>query len=289
LSHEEASKISGKVWKLFVNIDGAEGKKICPLPYQQTGNAWVDKEAVKKVDAYSCYDRFQEIKHVLNEEEQGVLTAMIVNLAGCNPDMKNAGYWDMIRSHAINGHQYDLMDEIWINYKMKDGSSHLNRQIFNDAVDCGLEYTFKTHVSSIQQKANSAQIHTRDGRVFKGRKVLCTAPLNTLKSIKFDPPFGKLRQEAIVAGHTNFMTKCHAVVKGPDFASWAGASHPSPLNMAFGDGLTPEGDAHMTAFGGDWRDHFVLEEAPEKLVEAWNKFQAMDVKAIVSHETEFHQ
>ena len=214
---------------------------------------------------------------------------MIINLAGGKPDMKNSGYWDMIRSHAINGHQMDLMDEIWINYKMKDGSSHLSRQIFNDAVDCGLQYTFKTHVSRIEQKSNLAQIFTRDGRVFKGRKVICTAPLNTLKSIKFDPPLGKLRQEAANAGHTNFMTKCHAIVKGPDFASWAGACHPSPLNMAFGDGLTPDGDAHMTAFGCDWRDHFVLEEAPEKLVEAWNKFHPMDVKTIVSEPTEIFQ
>lgn len=59
--------------------------------------------------------------------------------------------------------------------------------------------------------------------------------------------------------------------------------------MAFGDGLTPDGDAHMTAFGCDWRDHFVLEEAPEKLVEAWNKFHPMDVKTIVSEPTEIFQ
>lgn len=211
---------------------------------------------------------------------------MIVNLAGGKPDMKNAGYWDMVRSHAINGHQYDLMDDIWVNYKMRDGSSHLSRQIFDEAVDYGLDYTFKTHVEGIEQGSDGhgdVTIHTADGSSFKGRKVLCTAPLNTLKSIKFDPPLEKVRKQAVDAGHINFMTKCHAVVEGPDFASWAGACHPSPLNMAFGDGLMPNNDAHLTAFGCDWRDHFVLEEHPEKLVDAWNKFHPMDVKAIVSH------
>lgn len=274
----------GKVWRLFVNIDGVEGKKVCPLPYAQTGNAWVNLDEVKKVDAYSCYDRFMEIKDQLSEEEQGVLWAMIINITGGKPDMKNSGYWDMIRSHAINGHSYDLMDEIWINYKMRDGSSHLSRQMFDEAVDCGLEYTFKTHVDRIVQEQSGrgdVTVHTRDGKTFRGRKLICTAPLNTLKSIQFEPPFEQLRQEVIDAGHINFMTKAHAFVKGPDMASWAGACHPGPLNMGFGDGLTAEGDAHLTAFGCDYRDHFVLEEAPEKLVDAFNALHPMEVKKMV--------
>jgi Flavin containing amine oxidoreductase len=283
--NEDASKIVGTVWRLFVNIDGAEGKKVCPLPYAQTGNPWVDCEVIKKVDAYSCWDRYLEIKDQLNEEEQGVLIATIINLTGGKPDMENSGYWDIIRSHPINSHTYDLMGEIWITYKMSDGSSHLTRQMFDEAIDYGLEYTFKTNVERIAQTSTGNgifQIHTRDGRVFKSRKAIGTAPLNTLKSIVFEPPFEKLRQEAVDAGHISFMTKAHVIIIGPDMASWAGACYPGPLNMAFGDGLTPDGDAHLTSFGCDYRDEFVLEEHPEKLAEAFQQFHPTEVKKIVS-------
>lgn len=285
LSHEDAVKIIGKVWKLFVNIDGVEGRNVCPLPYAQTGNPWVDLEEVKKVDAYSCWDRFSEIKDQLTLEERGVLQAMIINITGGKPDMKNSGYWDMIRSHALNGHSYEHMDEIWVNYKMRDGSSHLSRQIFDEAVDYGLEYTFNTHVERISQASELnglVSVHSRDGRVFTGRKAICTAPLNTLKSIQFEPSFEKLRQEVIEAGHINFMTKAHAFAKGPDMASWAGACHPGPLNMCFGDGITPQGNTHLTAFGCDYRDHFVLEEHPEQIVEAFQQLHPMEIEKIVS-------
>lgn len=254
----------------------------------QLGNPWVDRKTVEKWDAYSCWDRYLEIKDQLSKEEQGLLLALLLSITGGKPDLKNSGFWDMIRSHAMNGHSYDHMDEIWVTYKLRDGMSTLARKLFDEAVECGLDYTFKTHVERIVQASDgssSVQIHTRDGRVFKGRKSICTAPLNTLKSITFDPPLSALRQEAASAGHINFMTKAHAVVKGPGLAAWNGLCYPNALSAAYGDGITPSGDTHLVSFGADYRDDFVLEEHPEKLAEAFENFHPMEVKKIVSHTT----
>lgn len=178
------------------------------------------------------------------------------------------------------------MDEIWVTYKLREGQSALARKMFDEAATFGLEYAFQTHVDRIEQVVSgggsgSVLVHTRDGQVFKARKAVCTAPLNTLKSITFNPPLPDLRQEAVKAGHINFMTKAHAVVKGPGMASWNGACYPNPLSFAYGDGILPSGDAHLVSFGADYRHEFVLEEQPERLVNAFENFHPMEVKKIV--------
>ncbi|KAK7211512.1 hypothetical protein V2G26_018690 [Clonostachys chloroleuca] len=284
ISNELSSEIIGKVWRLFVDIDGQEGRTVCPLPHAQLENPFINRKDVEKWDSISCWDRFEAIKGQLNTEEQGVLKALLLSITGGKPDLKNSGFWDMIRSHAINGHTYDMMDPIWLLYKLRDGQSHFARLMFEEAVELGLEYTFRTHIEAIKQvNEGPTLVRARDGRVFRGRKIICTAPLNTLNSIQFDPPLSRLRQEAANQGHINFMTKAHAVVKGSGYASWNGLAYPNELSAAYGDGLLPNGDTHLVSFGADYRDEFVLEEQPERLVAAFKKFAPFDVKSVVFH------
>ena len=274
---------------MFVDIDGQEGRTVCPLPHAQLENPFINRKDAEKWDSYSCWDRFEDIKGQLSSEEQGVLKALILSITGGKPDLKNSGFWDMIRSHAINDHSYDMMDPIWLTYKLRDGQSHFARLIFEEAVELGLDYSLRTHVEAIKQVNQSLNtIHTRDGRTFRSRKVICTAPLNTLKCVHFDPPLSPLRQEAVNQGHINFMTKAHAVVKGSDYASWNGLAYPNELSAAYGDGVLPNGDSHLVSFGADYRDEFVLEKNPERLAKAFKRFANMDVKEVVSHERKNH-
>lgn len=282
LSHEEAGKIAAKAWDLFVDVDGAGCRKICPLPHAQLGNNFVNRKDVERLDAMSCWDRFQEIKDQLNDEEKGVLFSLLLIISGAHHDLKNSGLWDIVRAQSINGHYFDKMEEIWFTYKLRTGQSTLARKILDEAVEFGLDYMFKTHVDRIQQKDGITQIHTRDSRTLKGRKTICTVPLNVLKSLTFDPPLSSLRQEAVEAGHTNFMTKIHAVVEGSGMASWNGTCYPNNLLCAYGDGVLPSGDAHLVAFGTDERSHFVPERDPDKIVDAFQKFHPMEVKKLVS-------
>lgn len=165
---------------------------------------------------------------------------------------------------------------------LSQGQSHLARMMFDEAVDCGLQYSFQTHVESIRQLDNaSTEINTKDGKVFRARKVVCTIPLNLLKSVRFEPPLSQLRQEAVEAGHINFMTKIHAVVEGSGMASWNGTSYLGNLLCAYGDGVLSSGDAHLVAFGADKRSEFVPEEHPESVVEAFQDFHPMQVKKLV--------
>lgn len=262
-------------------MDGAGARKICPLPHAQLDNVQVDRKEVEKWDAYSCWDRYQEIKDELTVKESGLLLSLLLHLSGGN--LKNSSLWDMIRSHALTNHNLADFEDVWLLYKLREGQSGMARRIFDDAVDNGLDYTFNTHVEQVNQQSDSLNhIITRDGRTYRARKVICTAPLNVLKSLKFNPPLSPLRQEAIEAGHINFMSKIHAVVKGPGMASWNGACYPNILLYAYGDGVLPSGDAHLVAFGTDERHHFVPERDPEKAVQAFRNFHEMEVKKLVS-------
>lgn len=246
----------------------------------------VDRKDVAKWDNYSCWDRYLEVKDQLTEEECGLLISLLLSITGGEGDLKNSGLWDLIRCHALNGHSYEHMDEIWLSYKLRDGQSTLARKIFDHAKELGLEYSFSTHVDCIEQSSSGSggiKIRTRDGRVFHGRKLICTAPLNTLKSITFDPPLSPLRQEAIYAGHINFMTKAHAVVKGSEMASWNGACYPNNLLYAYSDGTLPSGDTHLVSFGSDERPNFVPEKHPEEVAKAFENFHPMEVKKTVSY------
>ncbi|KAI0146126.1 amine oxidase [Xylariaceae sp. FL1272] len=270
LSHEEAGEISAKGWNMFVDIDGAGGRKICPLPHAQLDNIMVDRK--------------EQIKDKLNKEESGMLLSLLLHISGGEGNLKNSSLWDMIRGHALGNHNFDDFEDVWLLYKLRIGQSGFARKIFDDAASCGLDYLFNTHVVSVKQtEDNLTQLHTRDGRCFTGRKTICTAPLSTLKSLTFSPQLSPLRQEAIQEGHINFMSKIHAVVKGPGMASWNGVSYPNALLYAYGDGVLPSGDAHLVAFGADERPHFVPERDPEKVVAAFEAFHPMEVKKLVFH------
>ncbi len=281
MSHDEAGKLARKGWDLFINIDGAQCRKICPLPHAQLDNIEVDRKEIEKWDAYSCWDRFLEVKDQLTAEESGLLLSLLLHISGGEQDLKNSSLWDMVRSHALGSYDFENFGPVWLLYKLRRGQSGLARKFFDEAVENGLEYRFKTHVDKISQANGLTNVHTSHGRYYAARKLICTVPLNALNSVRFDPPLSPLRQEAIEIGHVNRMAKVHAVVSGSGLASWNGVCYPNPLLYCYGDGVLPNGDTHLVAFGCDERKTFVPEANPEKVVEAFKRFHEMSVKKLV--------
>jgi monoamine oxidase len=283
LSHEEAGKMQAKAWDAFVNVDGQYGRTLCPLPHAMLDNRIVDRATVEKWDQLSCHDRFEQIKHQLTAEEQGLLVSLLLHISGGN--MKNSGLWDMIRSHALLMHSSDNFADVWLRYKLRDGQTELAKRMFADALDRGIEYSFATPVRSIIQGASADQpvtVRTAGGDTFRAKKVITSIPLNVLKDIEFVPALSKLRQEAIQTGHVNMMNKIHADVSDPELERWNGMRFPGQLMYGYGDGKMPNGNVHVVAFGADEGDNFVPERHPEKAVEALNKLHPMNVERLVS-------
>ena len=285
LSHEEAGQITARAWEIFVDVDGEACRRTCPLPHAQLDNILVNRKDVEAWDKLSCAERFDQIKHLLTPEEAGILVALLLHISGGNMD--NSSLWDMIRSHALMSYSVSNFAEVWTTFKLREGQSELAYRMFSDAVDNGLEYNFKMPVTSMTECTKDGQqlmdVKGQNGQVFSARYVVSTIPLNVLSTIKFSPPLSMRRQEAVQLGHVNYMTKIHAEIKGPGLTSWRGMRFPNNLMFGYGDGVLPNGNAHIVGFGKDERDTFVPEEHPEKVVEAFEKLHPMEVQKTVRH------
>lgn len=245
LSHEEAGKIAARGWAVFVSVDGESCRRICPLPHAQLENILTDRKEVERYDKISCRERPEAIKHLLTAEEAGVLVALLLHISGGT--MKNSSLWDMIRSHALMSYSSDNFGPIWTTFKLREGQSELATRMFQDAVKHGLQYAFKTPITSIKDHSNEqiqlVEVRTNFGAIHRARSVVSTVPLNVLHTIQFEPPLSPRRQEALEIGHVNFMTKIHAEVEGPGLASWNGVKYPNLLMFGYGDGVTENGNA----------------------------------------------
>lgn len=275
---EVAGEKQARAWSVFVNVDGQNGRSVCPLPHSQLSNVRVNRDLVEALDVRSCRDRYEEIKDQLDSDEQALLQSLLLHISGGR--LKNSSLWDMIRSHALMGHSTENFEEVWLMYKLREGQSVLAKKMFEDAAEHGLDYSFNTPIQAIEDGNNVVTVTGNDGRKYRARRVINTIPLNVLHTIRFDPPLSARRQEAIEIGHVNHMTKVHAEVEGK-MASWRGCTYPGQLLYAYGDGFLPNGNTHVVAFGADERPSFVPEKHPEKVVEALNRFHPMDVKRLV--------
>ncbi|PYH85842.1 hypothetical protein BO82DRAFT_371275 [Aspergillus uvarum CBS 121591] len=268
VTHEESGEIVSWAWDLLVNVDGQNCCRVCPLPHAQLGNILVQREEVDRLD-----------RHLLTAEEAGMLVALLLHISGGSLD--NSSLWDMIRSHVLTSYSSENFAPIWTTFKLREGHSELVRRMFDDAVDHGLQYCFRTAVRTIADRGNSGQVTTASGTIYQARRLISTIPLNVLRHIEFSPPLSPIRQEAINLGHVNFMTRVHAEVAGPGLASWNGMRFPILLMFGYGDGLTERGNTHIVGFGKDERGEYIPERDPEKTIVAFQKLHPMEVKKMV--------
>ncbi|KAJ5640568.1 hypothetical protein N7528_000193 [Penicillium herquei] len=285
VTHEEAALLFQSAWNKFINVDEHFCRKICPLPYQQLGNLMVSRQEVEEFDILSCQDRYNQIKSELTAEESTMLLSQLLMISG--GDLAESSLWDMIRVQALGGHNIDNFEDIWLLYKLKDGQSHLAKRIFDDAAESGLDYLFQTPVGRITDTSDrheTVEVEVVDGRLFYARRVICTVPLNVLKDIQFSPPLTTKRQEAINQGHICFMTKIHAEAKGSGLVSWQGTAYPNDLLLGFGDGVTTQGNSHITAFGG--KEHALFTSNPDlgNIHKALQSLHPMDIQRLVFHD-----
>lgn len=272
--------MTGRAWDIFVNVDGQNCRRICPLPHSQLDNIHMNRKEVEQLDKISCRERFEEVKHLLTAEEAGLLVALLLHISGGS--MENSSLWDMVRSHALMSYSSANFGPIWTTYKLRDGQSELSRRIFNDALMHGLQYSFQTPVHSVHNSTGRVEVKSTMGRTYRARRVVCTIPLNVLRTVQFTPALSTKRQEALALGHVNFMTKIHAEVNGSGLASWNGMRYPNLLMFGYGDGVTENDNAHIVGFGKDERGTYVPEREPQKTLDAFQKLHPMDVKKMVS-------
>ncbi|CEL00657.1 Putative Monoamine oxidase N [Aspergillus calidoustus] len=282
LSLEEAGAMTQRAWKLFMNIDGLDGRLLCPLPYSSLGNQRVSFEQIQAVDQISCRDRIDQIKDELSADELALLESLVPHM--CAGTVEDVGYLEMLRAQALQGFTPETFEEVWTLYKIREGQSALARKIFDDAVRLGLQYSFRTPIKSIIDRHGVVTLDTTTNKTFRARRVVNTIPLSVLHTIHFDPPLSPLRQEAMRIGHLNHLTKVHAEVEG-DLRGLRGCTWPGDLLYIYGDGFCAgEKSTRITSFAGDNRGKLDPLKEPERLETALQRFHPMKIKKMLFHD-----
>ena len=282
LTLQEASDMTLRAWRIFINIDGNDGRTICPLPYSTLGNSRVSFNQVQAVDQLSCRDRIEQIKDRLTADELALLESLVPHCSGGT--VENVGFLEMLRSQALQGFTPETFEEIWTLYKIGGGQSTLARSIFDDAVRLGLQYSFNTPIESIIDKEDIVSLTATNRNIYRAKRVINTMPLAVLPTIHFDPPLSSLRQEAIKVGQVNYLTKIHAEVEG-DLRGLRGCTWPGDLLYVYGDGFCAGAKStRVTSFAGDNRGILDPIKEPEKLATALQRFHPMRIKKIIFHD-----
>ncbi|OTB16370.1 hypothetical protein K445DRAFT_74826 [Daldinia sp. EC12] len=245
LGHEEEFAKLEAILNKFVDVDGQKGRAAIPFPFNQHFNT----EALERFDNISIADRIAELGDQLEPAERAIVEVFFSVL--CGSDLKNASFWEVLRSWALSG--YNCMDYMAASaaFKLARGQSDFARRFFDEAVKTGrLDYKFLSPVSAVADHGNQVEVTVRDGAVFKARRLVCTVPLNVLKTISFSPALPGTKLAASEQGHLNFVVRVNAETQGPDLRSVSALIHPAGgLNYISGDGMTPSGNTHVVGLG----------------------------------------
>jgi hypothetical protein len=259
----------------FVNVDGDLGRTIMPFPF----DAYRNKDVLQYANL-SVADRIAQIRHTLSSDERHAIEAFVLLCSGGTA--QNSAFLDFLRWWAAGNYDYKTLLETIIIFKLKCGQSGFATKFFQEALATGhLSYSFNTAVDRVDSIGNVVQIHTKDGRVFSGKRVICTVPLNVLEKVQFNPPLDREKREAAALKHVNQCVKVHAEVRDPEMRSWSGVTYPNnKLVIGVADGTTPAGKTHIVFFGCD-ANHMHAEENIDATLQAVKGFAPLDVDRLV--------
>ncbi|GAA5859400.1 hypothetical protein JCM8547_002016 [Rhodosporidiobolus lusitaniae] len=249
----ESDVVLDKALKAFCNFQ-QDGVPVLPIPPSYLDSLECNPSFVTKVDRMSVKERLDECARLGTMDERDIAYLIPFFETNYGAKIEDCGVLDILRWVALGNGSYRSLADSVLKYKIKKGTSHLARKIFEEANSAGnLSYAFSTPVTEINDFGHLVEITCSNGRKFKAAKVVTTIPLNVAKTIKFSPPLSALRKEALALGHVNTGLKVHLEVAQPAFRGWYGGlkdtKNSTPLVTAFGDQILNSGNASLVAFG----------------------------------------
>ncbi|KAH7141561.1 hypothetical protein B0J13DRAFT_503979 [Dactylonectria estremocensis] len=281
LSLETFDKLTDQVFKIYCNVDGEEGKTAIPFPHDSLCNP-----DARVYESLSVNDRLNQVRESLTKTQMCILKGLIEGIVG-NEDYDNVGFFDVLRWWALSGYSTYGLSEFTEVYKVKEGQTHFALQFFKEAVQSQrLSYIFKTRVESVSDKNDTVTVTLRDGRQFRGRRLISTLPLNVLREVKFDPPLSATRDEAARIGQIHNGAKIHFKIGASETRPFSAVRYPKARMVStLGDGRTESnGSRHMIAFGRNDASLSTEDDAKSFYAEAREAFPDMPVEKVLWHD-----
>lgn len=212
-----------------------------------------------------------------------ILTGLLEAING-DADMGSVGFFDVLCWWGLSGYTTQGLYEQTEAFKIKKGQTHFALQFFREARDTKcLAYVFNTRVASVTDDGSSVTATLEDQRLFRGRKLISTLPLNVLRDIKFEPQLNILKDEAAAIGHSHKGAKIHFQV-GPGETRPLSAlcNSNSRIVSTLGDGRTEtNGCRHMVVFGRHDATLDPLVDTQSLCTEALSVFPGLPLEKVV--------
>jgi monoamine oxidase len=231
----ERDAIAQKGWDQFV--DGV--RDALPAPHAP----------LHAIDRLAAFDRLSIAQRLdqlsLSDEERDVLCAELESLA--HAPLADAGAVSVLRWHALSGYSLALTQETGGRVTIDAGTGALLGAIADAAP---FERRLDTQVRAIVHRAGRVEVHTGDGGDVRAKAAIVAVPLNTLRTIAFDPVLPEDKRAAIALGQASRGIKIMLRVRGERLMQ--NAIRPGhPFGYLGSEEVDGDGTQLMIGFGPD--------------------------------------
>lgn len=205
----------------YCDVDGQQGQTVVPrAPFPLFA-----KTKVAEYDRLSLDDRLRQLK--LAPDLADLLSPQYT--INVHRDPATGSFAEQLCWWANGDYDFELLIDRLGHYRIAQGTSGLAEAIRNDGA---FKMLLGAPVTSVIQKRGRVEVQTNQG-TFAAGAVICTAPINTLKNIKFEPGIQPAKMRASKTGVSGTGKKCYVHIK-QKIGAWMGsAPYPYPITLAF--------------------------------------------------------
>ena len=234
-STAERDAIADRGWRQYV----AGCEDYLPTPYDPLRH--VDRLA--SIDGMTVAERISQLE--LDAEERDVLVAELESVT--SGPLDDAGALSIVRWHQLSGGSLALTQYTGGRVTLRDGTRSLLESIHRGDL---VETRLSTPVAAVSQDGGHVEVHTRAGETLAARRVVVTAPLNTLGAITFEPGLSAIKRDGIALGQASRGLKIFLRTTGTDRdVNTIRPGH--PFGYLDSEHLLPDGSQVMIGFGID--------------------------------------
>lgn len=183
-------------------------------------------DRVPSYDALSMQDRLDQIR--CSPDERALVGSFLA--LDCHNDPRLAGAVDQFKWWSLGDFDMARMSEKLGRYKIAEGTAALAQAILADAP---IDLLLSTPVQSVTTAGSLSTVQTVDGASYRAGAVICTVPMNVLKSVTFSPPLSPEKTRAAQEGHIGRGAKFYVHVR-QKLGNWMGlAPYPYPITACW--------------------------------------------------------
>jgi len=220
----------------YCDPDGQSSRTIFPRAHDP-----LFTNTFAKYDGLSMQDRLNQV-HV-SPDQRDLLAAFLA--LDCHNDPRLGSAVDQLKWWSLGDFDMMRMSDKLGRFKIAEGTTALAHAMLGDAK---LDLLLSTPVRAVHSEGGTTTVTTTGGKNYKARAVICTVPMNVLKTIDFAPALSAPKIAASREEHIGKGAKCYIHIK-QNVGNWLGlAPFPHPITAVWTDRQL-DGGTLLVCFG----------------------------------------